>query len=239
MAGSSKEWDAASSFFDVYSEKPLPDAVADNVFILWPEVLKSLKRLTEGATHVLDYGCGTGGLCNRLSSEGFDVTGVDISKKMIEIARRHSQANIRYLIGGSDALRGIEGSFDAITSMMVFQFIEDLLPCLPLFRAIIRDGGLICVAVFNPAFVERCASAGKLFQNIRASDGIVKAEILFKDIAVPTYVRTEEQYRRIFCASGFKFESSALLPVTDEFVREHNWPLPSDVPEFLLLNFLR
>lgn len=35
---------------------------------------------------VLDVGCGTGALCATLASLGCDVTGIDVSKKMIDVA---------------------------------------------------------------------------------------------------------------------------------------------------------
>ena len=41
-----------------------------------------------GGTHVLDAGCGEGWLARTLSKEGFDVTGFDVSRDLIERARR-------------------------------------------------------------------------------------------------------------------------------------------------------
>src|SRR5664280_852198 len=46
---------------------------------------------------VLDVGCGTGLYSIRLSEGGADVTAVDISSKMIEIARRKAQVRSQYI----------------------------------------------------------------------------------------------------------------------------------------------
>ena len=42
---------------------------------------------------VLDAGCGTGYLCNKLAQKGARVTGVDFSPRMIEVAKRNTLNN--------------------------------------------------------------------------------------------------------------------------------------------------
>lgn len=53
-------------------------------------VLKLLreKRITSGL--VVDLGCGSGVLADRLTREGFDVLGVDISEAMLKLARKRA-----------------------------------------------------------------------------------------------------------------------------------------------------
>ena len=41
---------------------------------------------------VLDLGCGTGGATTHLVNAGFDVTGIDASRAMLDVARSHSDA---------------------------------------------------------------------------------------------------------------------------------------------------
>ncbi|HEY5575346.1 MAG TPA: class I SAM-dependent methyltransferase, partial [Clostridiaceae bacterium] len=40
---------------------------------------------------ILDVGCGTGALCAALSSRGFDVTGIDLSSKMLAVAMKKQE----------------------------------------------------------------------------------------------------------------------------------------------------
>lgn len=48
---------------------------------------KIFARFVRRPVSILDLGCGTGGHAIHLASRGYDVTGIDISKKMIDIAR--------------------------------------------------------------------------------------------------------------------------------------------------------
>lgn len=41
--------------------------------------------------NILDVGCGTGALCAALSSRGFDVTGIDLSSKMLAVAMKKQE----------------------------------------------------------------------------------------------------------------------------------------------------
>src|SRR5215212_2646051 len=57
---------------------------------------------------ILELGCGDGALSCMLASEGFDVTGVDISRGMIEEARRRAvreSSRARFEVADSDALK--------------------------------------------------------------------------------------------------------------------------------------
>lgn len=55
---------------------------------------------------VIDIGCGTGALCSELSKRGFQVTGVDSSAKMLEVAKEKLQGTNAKLIQG-DILKGL------------------------------------------------------------------------------------------------------------------------------------
>ena len=67
---------------------------------------------------VLDIGCGTGALAAALSEKGFDVTGLDGSTRMIDVARRlnrHTTAN--FIVG--NALEPVEGRYDVVVASYV------------------------------------------------------------------------------------------------------------------------
>ena len=68
------------------------DAVnADIDYSAWADfITKGLSRFGEGRAEpelVLDLACGTGRLTHELAARGFDMTGVDLSPEMLEIAR--------------------------------------------------------------------------------------------------------------------------------------------------------
>lgn len=85
-------------------------------------------RLRPG-DRVLELGCGDGALSCMLAAEGFDVTGVDISRGMIDEARRRAEresAPARFEVADSDGLfELVDGKnfktvepFDAVVSFM-------------------------------------------------------------------------------------------------------------------------
>ncbi|HEV7890128.1 MAG TPA: class I SAM-dependent methyltransferase [Pyrinomonadaceae bacterium] len=76
-------------------------------------------RLRPG-DRILELGCGDGTLSCVLASEGFDVTGVDISQGMVEEARRRAareSSPARFEVADSDLLK-TEEPFDAVVSFM-------------------------------------------------------------------------------------------------------------------------
>jgi SAM-dependent methyltransferase len=53
-----------------------------------PHVLKRLRRRCEPGAHIVEIGCGSGGLTGTLAAAGYRVLGVDVSSAMIRLARR-------------------------------------------------------------------------------------------------------------------------------------------------------
>jgi 2-polyprenyl-3-methyl-5-hydroxy-6-metoxy-1,4-benzoquinol methylase len=81
-----------------------------------------LDRLTQGlpeGASILDLGCGAGRpIAQHLVSLGFDVTGLDASAPMLDLARRHVP-NARFILGDMRRLE-IDGRFDALISWDAF-----------------------------------------------------------------------------------------------------------------------
>lgn len=62
---------------------------------------------------VLDLGCGPGLYTSRLSDRGYDVTGIDLSRRSIEYAREHDDKT-QYILGSYLDI-GLPSGFDAAT----------------------------------------------------------------------------------------------------------------------------
>lgn len=96
---------------------------------------------------VLDAGCGTGTLALRLAREGFEVTGVDLSSRMIEQARsKDSGGAVTWRVADLTAL-DLGGDFDAIVSVAdVFNHLPTLDDWEAAFRGLrghLRPGGMV------------------------------------------------------------------------------------------------
>lgn len=76
---------------------------------------------------VLDFGCGVGRVLLAMAERIPEAVGVDVSQAMLDEARRNCEergaGNVTLALS-DDALSAVEGSFDLIHSVLVFQHIE-------------------------------------------------------------------------------------------------------------------
>ena len=100
---------------------------------------------------ILDIGCGGGLLCEPLSRLGANVTGIDASKKNINIAKIHSKKNklkINYICSSPENLI-LEKKFDVILNMEVVEHVDDVNFFIKKSSEFLKEGGLMFVATLN------------------------------------------------------------------------------------------
>jgi demethylmenaquinone methyltransferase / 2-methoxy-6-polyprenyl-1,4-benzoquinol methylase len=93
---------------------------------------------------VLDAACGTGDLALAALEAGGDVTGLDFSERMLERARRKSDA-IEWIRGDVLALPFDDATFDAATIGFGIRNVEDLDGVLRELARVLRPGGRLAV----------------------------------------------------------------------------------------------
>lgn len=119
--------------------------------VVIPGVLRLL-ALTKGE-RVLDQACGQGAVTLALHKVGAEVTGVDLSKRMVEMARQRSPRSLRYLVADARKLDALEaGSFDAVVSVLAAQNIDPIAPVFSEAARLLRRGGRLVVVLLHPAF---------------------------------------------------------------------------------------
>lgn len=115
------------------------------------------ERGAEAPLRILDAGCGTGILLAALADGRPDaqLTGVDLSAGMLEIARRNllaagtATADRCTLVQASlDHLPFPDASFDVVTSAFVLQLVPSRPKALRELRRVLRPGGLLATLVW-------------------------------------------------------------------------------------------
>jgi SAM-dependent methyltransferase len=99
---------------------------------------------------LLDLGCGTGTHAIRLAEEGFDVTGIDLSPEMIDVAKA-KKSNV--VFHAADINEFGESGFECITCLFnvinCLSSYEQLLRFLKSARERMAKGGVIIVEAWN------------------------------------------------------------------------------------------
>jgi ubiquinone/menaquinone biosynthesis C-methylase UbiE len=102
---------------------------------------------------VLDVACGQGAVARALHDAGCAVVGVDLSRKLIDAARKRSPAGLRFVVGDARKLPDLgESAFDAAVCVLAMQNIDPVEPVFAEVARVLRPGGRLVAVVNHPAF---------------------------------------------------------------------------------------
>jgi ubiquinone/menaquinone biosynthesis C-methylase UbiE len=121
--------------------------------VLIPSILELIHACDRSS--VLDVGCGCGFLTARVAESAGHVTGIDISSRSIELAKKNCQqsSNIGFIEGAIEDLRSEDFSpFSlAVANMSLMTMLRLDAALNSLFR-LIRPGGHLAFAITHPCF---------------------------------------------------------------------------------------
>ncbi len=103
---------------------------------------------------ILDIGCGGGLISEPMARLGANVTGIDASKKNIDIAKLHSEKNgllIKYLNTSPEKLDEHE-KFDVILNLEIVEHVEDINLYIKSCNKLLKKNGLMFTATLNRSF---------------------------------------------------------------------------------------
>jgi cyclopropane fatty-acyl-phospholipid synthase-like methyltransferase len=103
---------------------------------------------------VLDAGCGTGEHALMAAARGLDATGIDASRRAIEIATRkatHRGVTARFLVWDALALAELNEQFDTVLDCGLFHVFDDerRAKYVTSLVAAVRSGGRVLLACFS------------------------------------------------------------------------------------------
>lgn len=105
---------------------------------------------------ICDLACGQGRVARHLADLGALVLGIDLSAKLLAIARRHEEAEprgVEYRQADARDLDSIaDGAFDGVICYMALMDIPDLTPTLHSAARILRPDGWFVFAVLHPCY---------------------------------------------------------------------------------------
>jgi 2-polyprenyl-3-methyl-5-hydroxy-6-metoxy-1,4-benzoquinol methylase len=161
---------------------------------------------------VLDAGCGEGYLSRILASRGANVTGIDISPRLVEIARaKDPDGKIPYQVADlSQPLPTYQNHFDLIASFFVLNDVSDYRGFLTTLGSVLKHAGRLVLFMNNPySFVVRghitdyFAASGQAFPYRGMTEEGVKVHF---------YHRTMEEYLDASISAGFQLERLVDVP---------------------------
>lgn len=105
---------------------------------------------------VLDLACGQGIVARELARRGASVFGVDISERMLALARSYQQSEaqeVTFVLDDAQALGSLaDGAFDGVTCNMALMDIPDLAATLQAVSRVLKPGGWFVFSITHPCF---------------------------------------------------------------------------------------
>ncbi len=231
------------TFFAGYKKLRDNEVNANNLFEI-PALFSMLPDLK--GKRVLDLGCGFGEHCRRFIEQGAAlVVGVDISEKMLEVARaENSSPSIRYVHMPMEDIAQLQERFDVVVSSLALHYVKD-------FEGVVRDvynlldvGGTFVFSQENP--LNTCHSGGnrwtrdeqgnKVHLNL-ADYGVegVRESVWFVDNVIK-YHRTFSTIVNTLVEAGFVIERMIEpLPTEELLARYPDYKDLFHKPDFLLV----
>lgn len=144
-------WDRSGKLGGLFKLNPARVAYFER---LWKEKL-SAQQVSSGK--FLDVGCGGGLATEELAKAGFDMTGMDMSPRSLETARKHAEENgvknVKYVEGSAYKIPFADASFDGVVMSDVLEHIHDLHQVISEISRVLKPNGVFVFDTVTRTFV--------------------------------------------------------------------------------------
>lgn len=128
------------------------------------DIIPFIEKHIPKASYVLDIGCGSGYSSNKLYEKGYEVTGVDISENMIELAKQSPKANsITFRQADVNHLPFKHDTFDAMIGINVLEWTNIPAHALQEMTKALKKDGLLCIGILGPTAGPRIHSYDRVY----------------------------------------------------------------------------
>ena len=131
----------SENFFDKVSSKskPEPDKTAS-------KVIESSVEYIEKNNYILDFGCGSGSITNKIAKEAKYIDAIDISSGMLEFAKeqaeKNSIGNVDYIQASIFDERFESNKYDVILAFNVLHYIDDMPRLINRINTLLKPDGI-------------------------------------------------------------------------------------------------
>ncbi|WP_270180764.1 class I SAM-dependent methyltransferase [Alkalihalobacillus sp. CinArs1] len=131
-------------------EKSTDEGSSYNAYYERPGVMSEIRENLTGM-NVLDAGCSAGWYSEQFVGRGATVTGIDISEKMIQAAKRRVGENADFIQHDlTKSLPFKDESFDLIVSSLTLHYLKDWDTVFAEFKRVLKPGGELIFSVHHP-----------------------------------------------------------------------------------------
>jgi ubiquinone/menaquinone biosynthesis C-methylase UbiE len=180
-----------------------------------PWVCQAMGYESTAGLDVLDVGCGQGIDLVEYVRAGARATGIDLTPRHVELARRHLDAlNLTAAVehGDAERLPFKDASFDVVSSNGVLHHTPDMPAALREIRRVLSPGGQVRIAVYNRRsfhyWLSQVAVGGVLQRGLLVEgsmEGVLARRVERTSVGARPLVRvySPAQLRRLLADAGF------------------------------------
>lgn len=144
----STSWGSSSEWYSEYLEQG-GDTYQRQVIL--PNLLRIIAPTPN--LSIIDIACGQGFFSRALDEAGAAVVGADISKELIEEAKRLSPSSLSYHVTPSDSLTfAKDASYDVALIVLAIQNIENMAGTFAEAKRVLKEHGRLILVMMHPAF---------------------------------------------------------------------------------------
>ncbi len=185
-----------------------------NAYYDRPNTLKLVGEVA--GKHILDAACGPGKYAEILRNQGADVTGFDLSPKMVEYARERN--GVPHLFFVHDLMQPLDmfkgKHFDMVLCALALHYVENWNPVVREFYRVLKKGGSVVVSIEHP-FFEYTYFKSKKYFSVEAVKATWRG--FGQRVAVHSYRRPLSECLQPFTDNGFYIDELVEPLPVEEF----------------------